>query len=142
MCRVSEVVYACFLWLYKAAKVGDIIATFLDKFCVIHSDFRSGNLTYYLEGTDRLAWLMFLNSVAGYVIISFLSVYHMEGNVIGCIMWKDITKIITTHWFSTELSIVVTLCNSAKVASVAPEIFQFRLFLPPPPYTGECEDRI
>jgi hypothetical protein len=99
---------------------------------VSYSDFRSGNLTYYLEGMDRLAWLMFLNSVAGYVILNFISVCHMEGNVIGCIMWKDITKIITAHWFSTELSIVVTLCNSAKVASVAHEIFKFRLFLPPP----------
>jgi len=76
---------------------------------------------------------MFLNSVARYVILSIISVYHVEGNVIGCIMWKNITKIITTHWFNTEqLSIVVTLCNSAVVASVAHEIFQLRLFLPPP----------
>jgi len=124
-----------------AAKVGDI-ATFLDKFHVMYNDFRSGNLTYYLEGMDRLAWLMFLNSVARYVILSFISVYHMEGNVIGCIMWQDIAK-ITTHWFSTEQLniVVVTLCNSAKVASVAHEIFQLRLFLPPP-YTGECEGRL
>jgi len=140
---LSDIVYAWVLWLYMAAKVGDIIATFLDKFHVMYSDFRSGNLTYYLEGMDRLAWLMFLNSVARYVILSFISVYHMEGNVIGCIMWQDITKITTTHWFSTEqLSIVVvTLCNSATVASVAHEIFQLRLFLPPP-YTGECEGRL
>jgi len=129
---VLEVVYAWFLWLYTAAKVGRHTATFLDKFHVMYSDFRSGNLTYCLEGMDRLAWLMFLNNVARYVILSFISVYHMEGNVIGCIMWKDITKIITTHWFSTEqLSIVVTLCNSA-IAAVAHEIFQLRLFLPPP----------
>jgi len=134
MCRVSEVVYAWFLWLYTAAKVGRHIATFLDKFRFIFSDFRSGNLTYFFEGMDRLAWLMFVNSVARYVILNFISVYHMEGNVIGCIMWKDITKIITTHWFSTEqLSIVVmTLCNSAIVAAVAHEIFQLRLFLLPP----------
>jgi hypothetical protein len=116
-----------------AAKVGRHLATFLDKFHVMYSYFKSGNLTYFLEGMDRLAWLMFVNSVARYVILNFISVYHMEGNVIGCIMWKDITKIITTHWFSTEqLSIVVvTLCNSAIGAAVAHEIFQLRLFLPP-----------
>jgi hypothetical protein len=117
------VIYSCKSWRH--------IAAFLDKFHVMYSDFRSGNLTYCLEGMDRLAWLTFLNSVARYVILSFISVYHVEGKVIGCIMLKDITKIITTHWFSTELSIVVTVCNSAIVASVAHEIFQLRLFLPP-----------
>jgi hypothetical protein len=40
---VSEIVYAWVLWLYMAAKAGDIIATFLDKFHVMYSDFRSGN---------------------------------------------------------------------------------------------------
>lgn len=76
---MSEIVYAWVLWLYMAAKAGDIIATFLDKFHVMYSDFRSGNLTYYLEGMDRLAWLMFLNSVARYVIsASFLFIIWRE----------------------------------------------------------------
>jgi len=72
------VIYGC--------KSGRHKATFPDKLHVMYSDFRSGNLAYCLEGMDRLAWLRFLNSVATYVILSFISVYHMEGNVIGCIM--------------------------------------------------------
>jgi hypothetical protein len=85
-----------------------LFTTFLDKFHVMYRAFRSGNLTYCLEGMDRLAWLIFLNSVARYVILSFISVYHMEGNMIGCIILMDITKVITTHWLSTEqLTVVV-----------------------------------
>jgi hypothetical protein len=105
----------CFYGLYMSTKVGDI-ATFLDKFHVMYSDLKSGNLTYCLEGIDILAWLMFLNSVAIFVILSFSSVYYMEGNVIGCIKWKDITKIITTHWYSTEH---LSICCDTVISNIA-----------------------
>jgi hypothetical protein len=67
-----------------------------------------------LKEWTSMAYVLY--SVARFVIISFSSVDYMEGNVIGCFKWKDVTKIINTHWCSTELlSIVVTLCNSAIV---------------------------